>query len=66
MEFWQNYILFLFQKTGVNLSFWKFIGRTSLPFSSRVRGYSDDLNFSATEKLNPSKLSINSLSCLED
>jgi len=50
-------ILFLIQKAGMTLSL-NFVGGTSLRFLYRIRRYSEDLDFSVTEKWNPSKFFI--------
>ncbi|MBN2246411.1 MAG: nucleotidyl transferase AbiEii/AbiGii toxin family protein [Candidatus Aminicenantes bacterium] len=56
-EYLQNYILFLMQKAGMNLSL-NFVGGTSLRFLYRIRRYSEDLDFSAAANWNPPKFSI--------
>ena len=59
-EYLQNYLLFLLQKTGMNLHL-NFVGGTSLRFLYRIRRYSEDLDFSATENWAPVKLSLYAL-----
>jgi len=59
-EYLQNYLLFLLQKTGMNL-YLNFVGGTSLRFLYRIRRYSEDLDFSATENWAPVKLSLYAL-----
>jgi len=55
-EYLQNYILFLMQKEGMNVSLY-FVGGTALRFLYKIRRYSEDLDFSAGEGWNPPDLS---------
>lgn len=54
-EYLQNYILFLMQKSGLNLHLY-FLGGTALRFLYRIRRYSEDLDFSAGPSWNLSTL----------
>lgn len=56
-EYLQNYLLFVLQKTRMNL-YLNFVGGTSLRFLYRIKRYSEDLDFSAAENWAPAKLSL--------
>ncbi|HHF51615.1 MAG TPA: hypothetical protein ENL46_02880 [Candidatus Aminicenantes bacterium] len=56
-EYLQNYMLFLAQKTEMNLHLF-FVGGTALRFLYGIRRYSEDLDFSAGKSWEPSKISF--------
>jgi len=56
-EYLQNYLLFLAQKSEMNLDLF-FVGGTALRFLYGIRRYSEDLDFSAGKNWHPSKISF--------
>ena len=56
-EYLQNYLLFLSQKSEMNMHLF-FVGGTALRFLYGIRRYSEDLDFSAGMSWRPSKISF--------